>query len=254
MRFVLAALVLGFFCIPSGAQWKPEDMNRTIDDTNFLVNRGCSGTLIDLKSRLILTAEHCVDSQYETIEREKISDEGVVTKEKIRRLLDGTVSRIVFQGATSVTTVTYKVKLLATDKSKDLALVQIKDTYSGRRAAPIACANPVRGETVYIVGNPMGSLYSSVTVGVVSSVQRDYGLLGVDNTNQQQALMQVSGGVVGGNSGGAAYNASGEIVGVPVLGHRTNEVLAFAAPLSAIKEFLAANKFGGLFEHCENAP
>lgn len=254
MRVLLAALFVGFFCIPSGAQWKPEDMNRTIDDTNFLVNRGCSGTLIDLKARLILTAEHCVDSQYETIEREKISDDGVVTKEKVRRLLDGTVSRITFQGSTSVTTVTYKVRLLATDKSKDLALVQIKDAYSGKRAAPIACANPVRGETIYIVGNPMASLYSSVTVGVVSSVQRDYGLLGVDNANQEQALMQISGGVVGGNSGGAAYNARGEIVGVPVLGHRTNEVIAFAAPLAAIKEFLAANKFGGLFEHCEIAP
>src|SRR5690606_1351932 len=113
---------------------------------------------------------------------------------------------------------------------------------------------PIRGETVYIVGNPMGTLYSSVTVGIVSSVQRDYGLIGFDNTNQQQALMQISGGVVGGNSGGAAYNSNGEIIGVPVLGHRTNEVIAFATPLAAIKEFLAANKFGSLFEHCEVAP
>ncbi len=254
MRVILAALVFAFSCIPSGAQWKPGGMNRMSDDTNFLVNRGCSGTLIDIKSRLILTAEHCVDSQYETVEREKISEDGVVTKEKIRRLLDGTVSRITFQGATSVTTVTYKVKLLATDKSKDLALVQIKDAYAGKQAAPIACENPTRGETVYIVGNPMASLYSSVTVGIVSSVQRDYGLIGVDNTNQQQALMQISGGVVGGNSGGAVYNGKGEIIGVPVLGHRTNEVIAFAAPLAAIKEFLSANKFGGLFEHCEVIP
>jgi S1-C subfamily serine protease len=235
-----------------GADWPTPDMNRVIDNTNYSVNAGCSGTLIDTTGH-ILTAAHCVEDQYETVEQEKISDEGVVTKEKVRRLRDGTVSRITFAGSEAITTTTHRVKLVAVNKDKDLALLQVKGFKSGDPAV-IACSTPVRGAKVYIVGNPMGILYSSVTQGIVSSLQRDYGTLRLPNQNPRQSLMQISGGVIGGNSGGAVYNVNGEFVGVPVLAHRINEVIGFAAPLEDVKTFLTANKLEGLFERCTATP
>jgi len=242
------------FSTPVSYTWDRGDMNRTVDTTNVLVNAGCSGTIIDAQKSVILTANHCVENQYEIIEREKISDEGVVTKEKVRRLRDGTISRLTFSGSESVTETKYKVRLLVVDREKDLALVQSKDPIPARFAARFSCQEPARGDHVYIVGNPMALLYASVGVGVVASLQRDYGLLGVHNTDERQSLMQISGGVVGGNSGGAVYNMNGEFVGVPVLAHRVNEVLGFAVPLPLVRKFLVDNKFEYLFAHCEQTP
>lgn len=233
------------------AEWAPVDMNRTIDQTNFVVNSGCSGTLIDTIGLYILTAHHCVADQYETIERESIDEDGVVTKEKVRKLRDGTVSQISFKGSESIKTVVYKVRLVAGDRNKDLALLQIKSaTVPATLSAKMACDPPVRGERIFTVGNPMGLLYSSVTTGIISSLQRDYDMIGLGNETGTEPLMQVSGGVVGGNSGGSVYNASGEFIGVPVLAHRVNEVIAFAVPLNVVKEFLTANKLGRLFDRC----
>jgi S1-C subfamily serine protease len=220
------------------------------DETNFVVNEGCSGTLIDLKERFILTANHCVAAQFDTIEREKISDDGVVTKEKVRKLRDGSVSQLLFDGTEVVKTVRYKVKLIAVDRDNDLALLQVMAPIPNKYASPIACKSPVRGERVYTVGNPMGVLYSSITTGIVSSAQRDYEIVGLQNESKA-GLLQISGGVVGGNSGGSVYNTGGKLVGVPVLAHRVNEVLGFAVPLVAIKKFLKANNKQSIYSYCE---
>lgn len=237
-RFLaLAAVVL--FC----AAWSPLDANKQIDQTNFVVNSGCSGTLISVSDRYVLTANHCVVDQYETVEVEKIDDKGVVTKEKQRRLKPGTVKQIYFAAGNEVRETTYRTKLKAVDRDKDLALLQIIADIPNSEASSLACDAPRRMDTVFIVGNPMGSLYSSVVKGLVSSVQRDYGLIRMDNgSNADETLMQVSGGVIGGNSGGAVYDDRGHLVGVSVMAHRVHETLGFAVPLDRIKEFLKSNK------------
>lgn len=249
MRLLIAALLSTCLAVSAHAAAWP-GMNQQIDQTNFVVNTGCSGTLISLKDRYILTANHCVTDQYETIEREKIDDNGVVTKEKIRRLKPGTVKQIFFNGSSEIRETTYRTKLIAVDKDKDLALLQVVSKLPNNTASKIACKDPARGDVVFIVGNPMGSLYSSVVPGMVSSIQREYSTLALGDN---EPLLQISGGIVGGNSGGAAYNTAGEIIGVPVLGHRTNEVLGFAVPLSSIKDFLKANKLEAIYDYCQSA-
>lgn len=246
MRLPIAALLSCCLAASALAAGWP-GMNQQIDQTNFVVNAGCSGTLISLKDRYILTANHCVTDQYETIEREKIDDNGVVTKEKIRRLKPGTVKQIFFNGSSEIRETTYRTKLVAVDKDKDLALLQVVSKLTNTTASKIACQEPSRGDAIFIVGNPMGSLYSSVVPGMVSSVQREYSTLLL---GEAEPLLQISGGIVGGNSGGAAYNTAGEVIGVPVLGHRTNEVLGFAAPLSSIKDFLKVNKLEAIYDYC----
>lgn len=252
--FLLVIGVLLLINTANAQNVTPANMNVLIDQTNFMVNGGCSGSLIDAKEGYILTAEHCVTNQYKTFEKESFDENGVVKKEKVRRLVDGTVSQYEYRGSESVRTVTYKVKLIATDKDTDLALLQIKANIPNTISSKFACEEPARLDRVYIVGNPTGVLYSSVTTGIVSSIQRDYDLLSFQNNDAadgKKPLMQISGGIVGGNSGGAIYNVRGEMIGVPVLGHRTNEVLGFAVPLESIKSFLKLHKLERLFSHCE---
>jgi S1-C subfamily serine protease len=62
-------------------------------------------------------------------------------------------------------------------------------------------------------------------------------MIGVDDQGDN-GLMQVSSGVIGGNSGGAAYDADGLFVGVPVRASQVNEVIGLAVPLSDVRAFL----------------
>lgn len=251
MRFLFAFVAMIIAAPVALAGWPVADMNMQIDQTNFVVNSGCSGTLIDLKGRYILTANHCVEAQYETIDREKIADDGTITTEKVRRLKPGTVKQIVFDGAAEIRETTYRTKIVAVDKVRDLALVQILSDIPHTIKAKLSCGEIARGEAVFIVGNPTGVLYSSVVTGIVSSVQRTYETIRYgDGGSQQQPLMQVSAGVIGGNSGGAVYDGNGRLIGVPVIASKMNEILAFAVPLSAIKEFLTGNKLASVFDYC----
>ena len=79
-------VVLGLLAVIgyARADWSISGMNRQIDQTNFLVNNNCSATLIDAKRGLLLTANHCVDAQFRTIEREKIENKGVITRSERR--------------------------------------------------------------------------------------------------------------------------------------------------------------------------
>ena len=229
---------------PSYAEWSVKTMNAAIDQTNFVVNRGCSGTLIDIKNKYILTAAHCVADQYETLEREVVGDDNKVKIEKYRRLIDGSVTQLEFSNNETVRTTIFRVGLKAVDKDVDLAVVQVNGELPNTTAAALAEREPVRGEKGFVVGNPMGSLYSSVGAGLVASNDRTYGLLNLEE-HPHGRLMQISAGVVGGNSGGAVYNEDGQLVGVPVLANRQNEVIGFAVPLDVIKAFLKDKRLDG---------
>lgn len=246
---ILAGLFLALFTVTAARAAGWPGMDAQIDQTNFLVNDNCSATLIDVDKGYLLTANHCIAAQYRVIEREKFGDDGVVTKHKVRVAVPGAVSQLVFKGPHEVQRNTYVFKIVLTDTNADLALIQVQAALANTQASKIACTDPRRGDTVYVVGNPYGVLYSSVTKGIVSSLQRNYPMIGVDDQGDN-ALMQVSSGVIGGNSGGAAYNASGELIGVPVRASSVNEVVGLVAPLSDIKKMLTREGLDRLWARC----
>lgn len=217
--------------------------NEQIDATNFVVNQGCSGTLIDAEKRYILTASHCADAMFRYEDREVVHGDDTVTTEKVRVRVPGQVRQIKFGNGVELQEVTYRANIVAIDTKIDLALLQIAtEDAKFSTATQLACANPARGDYAAIVGNPAGILYSSLVVGVVSSDERSRGLLYGDDDSTR--LMQISGGIIGGNSGGAVYNDKGALIGVPVLGSRVNEVIGFAVPREDIVKFLNANHIG----------
>ena len=241
VKATLGAILLSFCIAGAASAWDLTQMNKQIDQTNFLVNDNCSATMIDAKSGYILTANQCIRDQYEVVEHEKIGDDGIVHKEKIRVARPGTVSQILFSGPSEIQRNSYVFKIKATDSALDLALLEVQTKMTGEGSG-LACDDLRRGDKVFAVGNSFSKLYSTLTSGIVSSLQRSYhdlniaGQLGDLTDNGEHGLVQHSAPIVGGNSGGALYDDAGKLVGVNVRSGPPG--FSFSVPLSDIKKFL----------------
>jgi S1-C subfamily serine protease len=230
-----------FFVMSSAAiasGWTLEQMNRVIDQTNFVVNRGCSGTLISIEERLILTNHHCIDRNISFVEREEIDNNGFAKKVRVRRYADVNVEQHGYDGFARVSTSSYVAEIVAEEKKYDLAVLRIKSNIPHQLASKILPDDLkiVRGERVYVVGNPAGN-DATVVEGIVSNLNRTFQLPWTGN--EKVAMIQFSGGIYGGNSGGALYNSAGYLIGVPAAGHRDATFIGLAIPISTVKSFLA---------------
>ncbi len=257
IQLVLAIILVMLFAhwvasAAEAAEISKKDLNVQIDQTNFAVGNPtfCSATLIDAQKGYLLTANHCIRQMFEVVEREKISDDGVVKKEKVRVAKPGLVSQLVFKDGDVVVRTDYVFKIVLNDADMDLALVQVKGQLPMTIQAPaaLACQPVERGDTVYAVGNSYGVLYASLTKGIVSSTDRGTALLDLDQFTPSK-FVQFSAPIVGGNSGGALYNEAGEFVGVNVRGGATG--FGLAVPLDEVKKFLRRHFGEKLWERCD---
>ncbi|MFC5583952.1 DegQ family serine endoprotease [Nitratireductor kimnyeongensis] len=123
-------------------------------------------------------------------------------------------------------------KLIGTDPRTDLAVLKVEEE---RKFTYVDFADDEKvrvGDWVVAVGNPFG-LGGTVTAGIVSARGRDIGAGPYDD------FIQIDAAVNRGNSGGPAFNLSGEVVGIntaifsPSGG---NVGIAFAIPASVAKQ------------------
>lgn len=126
------------------------------------------------------------------------------------------------------------------DEESDLALVQI-DATGLKEAVFAAKADTQVGDTVIAIGTPISfSLRNSVTVGVISGLDR--------SVNSTYRLLQTDAAINPGNSGGALVNLKGEVVGINTLKYADYGVdnLGFAIPADTVqyvlKHFLTYGK------------
>lgn len=92
----------------------------------------------------------------------------------------------------------------------DVAVLQIG--LDGPPPLPIGDSSALRpGDSVVAVGNPLSEFAGSVTVGVVSGVDR----VRVFDSVRNDDLIQTDAALNSGNSGGALLNLAGQLVGMP---------------------------------------
>jgi serine protease Do len=104
----------------------------------------------------------------------------------------------------------YKAKVIGTDPSTDLALLQIKA--KGLPYVPLVNSDDVKvGEWVLAVGNPF-NLNSTVTAGIVSAKSRNINIL--QDKSAIESFIQTDAAINPGNSGGALINLQGGLVGI----------------------------------------
>src|ERR1700676_4780620 len=134
----------------------------------------------------------------------------------------------------------YKAKVIGTDARTDLALIKV-DGRSDFPFVKLAENSPRIGDWVLAVGNPFG-LGGTVTAGIVSARGRDIGNGPYDD------FIQIDAPVNKGNSGGPAFDTSGEVMGVntAIYSPSGGSVgIAFSIPASTVKSVIAQLKDKG---------
>ena len=242
MKLIIATVTAAIVATTASA-WPVKDMNDTINSVNFIVNKGCSGTLISKKYRLILTNHHCIDGAVNYRMKEVVTG-GVVSKVRVEELRDLDVAQRSYDKHQLVGSSTYKAEVVARWKESDLALLQVRaDVPNGIEAKVFAGDQVFRGETVYAVGNPLG-LDATVMKGVISSTTR---MFRVGWADAEVSFIQIDAGITGGNSGGSLFNNNGELIGVPAAGV-PGTVLGLAIPFFRVQEFLTKNCYGSVWD------
>ncbi|MFH5831207.1 trypsin-like peptidase domain-containing protein [Halalkalibaculum sp. DA384] len=106
----------------------------------------------------------------------------------------------------------YEARVVGQDPTTDLAVIKI----DGKELASITVGNSDHvnvGEWVLAIGNPFGSLRSTVTAGIVSAVGRG-NLQVINDQLGVESFIQTDAAINKGNSGGALVNTSGELIGI----------------------------------------
>ncbi len=128
---------------------------------------------------------------------------------------------------------TRTARVLGTSPTNDLALLRVNNLPDNVPVAPLGDSDAVQvGETAIAMGSPFG-LEGTVTQGIVSALDRDYG--------PQRDLIQTDAAINPGNSGGPLFNARGEVIGINTLNEspvRGSVGVGFAVPINTAKELL----------------
>ena len=119
----------------------------------------------------------------------------------------------VVEGATDVTVTLstgdeYTAKVIGSDSLNDVALLKVETT--GLPAVKLGSSDKLAiGDMVCAIGNPLGSLTATLTVGYVSGKDRQ-----VTTDNSTINMIQTDAAINSGNSGGPLFNMYGEVVGI----------------------------------------
>lgn len=133
----------------------------------------------------------------------------------------------------------FAAKILASDRSTDLALLKIPA--QGLPVAPLGDSDALEpGDWVIAIGNPF-RFDHTVTAGVVSALTRP---IQIEDRNYPGGVIQTDADIGPGNSGGPLADLKGRVVGINTAifaSGQTAQSIGFAVPINTAKQLL--NKF-----------
>ncbi len=132
----------------------------------------------------------------------------------------------------------YTAKVLALDPAQDLAVIKIQS--SGTTFQPVTLGNSDGiqvGQTAIAIGNALGQFSNTVSVGIISGLQRTISasdqLSGSSETLEN--IIQTDAAINAGNSGGPLLNLKGEVIGINVAMAQGAQDIGFALPINLAK-------------------
>ncbi len=151
----------------------------------------------------------------------------------------------VVEGGGSLTVITnneeeHAATLVGYDSANDVALLKVEAT--GLQAVTLGSSSAlIVGDQVAAIGNPLGELTSTLTVGYVSAMERD-----VNTDGFAINMIQTDAAINSGNSGGPLFNMRGEVIGITTAKYSgtsssgaTIEGIGFAIPIDDVSSLLS---------------
>ena len=133
----------------------------------------------------------------------------------------------------------YAATLVGSDSTNDVALLKVDgNCFPAVRLGSSDAL--VVGDQVVAIGNPLGELTATQTVGYVSAKER-----GVNTSGFAINMIQTDAAINSGNSGGPLFNMNGEVVGITTAKYSgtsgsgaTIEGIGFAIPIDDVRDML----------------
>jgi len=123
-------------------------------------------------------------------------------------------------------------KVLGKDPVTDVAVIQVQA--DNLPTVIIGDSDKVRqGQWAIAIGNPLG-LQETVTVGVISGIERSSSAIGVPD--KRVGFIQTDAAINPGNSGGPLLNAKGEVIGINTAIIKEAQGLGFAIPINTAQQ------------------
>ena len=125
---------------------------------------------------------------------------------------------------------TYSAEVVGEDADNDIAVIKVKA--KNLKAATYGDSDKLEvGDNVVAIGNPLGELGGTATVGIVSAAKRS---LNIDGKTME--LIQTDASINPGNSGGGLFDASGNLIGIVEAKSTGSDVegLGFANPIDKV--------------------
>jgi serine protease Do len=127
----------------------------------------------------------------------------------------------------------FKATTVGTDPATDVAVIKIEG--SKLPVLPLGDSDKLRiGDWAIAIGNPLGDLRGSVTVGIISAQGRsNLNIFG--GTPDYQDFIQTDASINFGNSGGPLCNIRGEAIGINTAINTSGQGIGFAIPINLAK-------------------
>lgn len=128
-----------------------------------------------------------------------------------------------------------EAEIIGSDSSTDIAVLKV-NVNRDLPSLKLGDSDKLKsGELVIAIGNAMGQLDDTVTVGVVSATNRD-----ISASGYMIRVIQTDAAINNGNSGGPLLNSFGEVVGITnaKINASISEGLGFAIPVNSVKSVI----------------
>lgn len=159
-----------------------------------------------------------------------ISEEGYIVTNY--HVVDGASSVLV----TMYNDKSYAAEVIGYEETNDIAVIKIKPDGKIQSLIYGKSSDLEVGDSLYVIGNPLGDLTFTLTTGVVSALNR---LIDTD-TGMQINMFQTNAAINSGNSGGPVFDEHGFVVGIASAKYAAAAIegLGFCIPIDDVRSMI----------------
>jgi S1-C subfamily serine protease len=144
---------------------------------------------------------------------------------------------------------TLSAHVVGTDPINDLAVIQVDTRPAGVKPLPVGTSTGLKvGQTAIAIGNPFGQFERTLTVGVISALNRT---LETDTTVLRNVI-QTDAAINRGNSGGPLLDSHGRLIGVNTAIYSpsgTSAGVGLAIPVDKVRKVVPVLIKDGRYPH-----